>query len=79
MYNLVNFVFNKNIHFKSMCCMPTAPFIAHHRVLKYLPEVVVQVCGLVVFSGQYASKFMPVGDEHEDALQESKERVSTKV
>jgi len=44
---------------------------AHHRVLEDLPEVVVVVGGVVVGGGGEASKLLPVGDEHEDSLQQS--------
>lgn len=40
----------------------------HHRVFKDLPQVVVEMVGLVFLGGQDAPKRVHVGHEHEDAL-----------
>lgn len=40
----------------------------HHRVFKDLPQVVVEVVGLVVLCGQDAAKCVYVGHQHEDTL-----------
>ena len=43
----------------------------HHGVQEYLPEVVVVVGGVVVGGGDEAPKFLAVGDEHEDSLDQN--------
>lgn len=43
---------------------------SHHRVFKDLPQIVVQVAGLVVFCRQDAAEGVRVGYVHEDPLGE---------
>lgn len=62
---------DEHTHLKLISRLSALRRQSHHRVFKYLPQVVVEMVGLVVLRGQDAAKRVQVGDEHEDTLRRS--------